>query len=114
MNKFIRLGLPLLVLAVLSVASLSSCGHRLKEKTYKNVSDYSQTMEFLGDSTVLIKGVHSQPKSGIYRVSGNLLIVNFTTPSQHGGQTSVEWIFRILDKGKTLIRENDAARWARV
>ena len=91
MKKFIRLGLPLIAVAILSVAVFASCGNP-KGKLYKNTANNTQTLEFLGDNTVLINS-GSSTAVATYRVTGNIVIIYGTTN-----------VFRIVDQ-KTLLQE---------
>lgn len=108
MKKFIRLGLPLIAVAILSVAVFASCGNP-KGKLYKNTANNTQTLEFLGDNTVLIKA-SGNTSIATYRVTGKIVIIYGTNN-----------VFRILDQ-KTLLQENggpgalsDAGtRWVRM
>lgn len=115
MKRIIRLGLPLFAVAILSVTFLASCGTAVDHKIYRNEKNFQLTMEFMGDSTVIIKAPRpagpGAPETirtyvGIYRVTGNLLIVTY----KDGGTS----IYRILDMGKTLIEEDSGDRWAKL
>lgn len=104
MKKFIRLGLPLIAVAILSVAVFASCGNP-KGKLYKNTANNTQTLEFLGDNTVLIN--NSGTTVATYRVTGNIVIIYGTTN-----------VFRILDQ-KTLLQESGGlstagTRWVKM
>ena len=102
MKKIFKMGLPLIAVAIFSMAMLASCNHNMGGRMYRPDSNFNKTLEFLADNTVII----DQNSVASYRVTSNIIIVN------NGGTTS---IYRILNKttAKTLLDEN-GKRWTKI
>lgn len=114
MKKLIKLGLPLFAVAILSVAFLASCNNPCG-KMYKCNTDHNMTMEFLRDSTVILKGFGTESPVATYRQHGRIIIVSYKVSSGGSGNfVGRDRVFRILDDSAKTLLDDDGQRWTKM